>query len=274
LTPSDLKNDLVRHLQNNYCEIKSGDVTSVLMNAAARCGVLSLRTPPVWLDGVDHAAKTWTPEETFATRSHFINLRLLCDGQPDAIVPTSPSYFSFTAADYEFNVKAPPPTRWLAFLNQLWPEDPQSIHLLRQWMGYNLTADTSQQKILLMVGPKRSGKGTCARIIRSIVGDRNCCAPTLSGLSTNFGLSPLLGKSVAIIGDARLSRRTDIAAVTERLPPALRRIRRRRGRPEAHSMRKLRLIRRNRAMELFQAWLQCSIMICGRRLQPLNTSSQ
>src|SRR5262249_11196231 len=41
--------------------------------------------------------------------------------------------------------------------------------------------------------------------------------PTLSSLGTNFGLWPLLGKNVAMIQDARLSGRTDVAAVVERL---------------------------------------------------------
>jgi putative DNA primase/helicase len=42
-------------------------------------------------------------------------------------------------------------------------------------------------------------------------------APTLSGLSDQFGISPLLGKTAAIISDARLSGRTDAATVAERL---------------------------------------------------------
>jgi len=41
--------------------------------------------------------------------------------------------------------------------------------------------------------------------------------PTLSSLGTNFGLWPLLGKTAAIVSDARLSGRTDGAVVTERL---------------------------------------------------------
>jgi putative DNA primase/helicase len=84
-------------------------------------------------------------------------------------------------------------------------------------MGYLLTPDTRQQKILMLVGPKRSGKGTIARVIRGLVGADNVAAPTLSGLGTQFGLWPLLGKTVAVISDARLSGRTDVATVTERL---------------------------------------------------------
>src|SRR5262249_24032562 len=92
-----------------------------------------------------------------------------------------------------------------------------AIATLQEWFGYCLLPDTSQQKILLAVGPKRSGKGTIARVLRGLVGMENTAGPTLSGLGTNFGLWPLLGKTLAIISDARLSGRTDVAVVTERL---------------------------------------------------------
>jgi putative DNA primase/helicase len=85
------------------------------------------------------------------------------------------------------------------------------------WFGYCLMSDTRQQKMLMVVGPKRSGKGTIARVLRALVGKENVCGPTLASLSTNFGLWPLLGKSVGIISDARLGGRTDSQAVVERL---------------------------------------------------------
>ena len=55
----------------------------------------------------------------------------------------------------------------------------------------------------MMVGPKRSGKGTIARVLRKLIGERNVAGPTLSSLGGPFGLQPLLGKSGAIISDAR-----------------------------------------------------------------------
>src|SRR5262249_16435837 len=102
-------------------------------------------------------------------------------------------------------------------LAQLWPNDPQSIETLQDWLGYLLTQDTRQQKMLVIVGPRRSGKGTIARIIRAMIGEENVTGPTLAGLAPNFGLWSLLGKPVAIVSDARLSHRTDSAIVTERL---------------------------------------------------------
>jgi putative DNA primase/helicase len=105
----------------------------------------------------------------------------------------------------------------LAFLRQLWPDDPASIETLQEVFGYALVADTSQQKAFLLVGPKRSGKGTIGRILGRSVGRENAVAPTLAGLGTNFGLQPLIAKRVAIISDARLGGRADQAVIAERL---------------------------------------------------------
>ena len=43
--------------------------------------------------------------------------------------------------------------------------------------------DTSQQKILFVIGPRRSGKGTIARVLRALLGDKNVAGLTLSSLA-------------------------------------------------------------------------------------------
>ncbi|WP_241968346.1 phage/plasmid primase, P4 family, partial [Streptomyces sp. ICBB 8177] len=65
-------------------------------------------------------------------------------------------------------------------------------------------------------GPSRSGKGTIARVLKELVGRDNLAGPTLAGLGTNFGLSTLIGKPLAVISDARLSG-NDNSQVVERL---------------------------------------------------------
>ena len=105
----------------------------------------------------------------------------------------------------------------MRFLASLWPEDPASIDALQDLFGYCLGSDTNQQKIFLIVGPKRGGKGMIASILARLVGRDNCVAPTLASLGMNFGLAPLINKSVAIIGDARLGGRADQHAIAERL---------------------------------------------------------
>ena len=144
-------------------------------------------------------------------------LHLKSDGKPVIHSEPTPGFFSPFALDYDVVQRAPSPANWLAFLNQLWPDDAQSIQLLQEWFGYVLTLDTRQQKMLLLVGPKRSGKGTIARVLTRMIGPANVVNPTLSGLATNFGLWPLRQKQLAIVTDARLSGRADQAVITERL---------------------------------------------------------
>jgi hypothetical protein len=70
----------------------------------------------------------------------------------------------------------------------------------------------------MIKGPTRSGKGTIARINTALLGGyQSVATPTLVSLQTTFGLEPLIGKTLGVISDARLSGRTDQAVIIERL---------------------------------------------------------
>jgi hypothetical protein len=74
-----------------------------------------------------------------------------------------------------------------------------------------LTPDTSHQKIFALIGARRSGKGTIARVGEALLGGAaNVAHPTMDGLKTNFGLQPLINKRAAIIGDARLDEKVRV----------------------------------------------------------------
>ena len=177
-------------------------------------------SPPCWLDknGKLDVSPPFPASEVLAFRNGLLHMPSFVDGlKPDFIQPT-PRFFNISGGiPFHFEPNAPAPVAWLAFLKQLWPDDEEQILALQCWFGYVLSSSTAQQKILLIIGPKRSGKGTIARVLTSIIGEKNVAAPTLAGLGTNFGMSGLVGKSLAIIADARLSGRTDSAIVTERL---------------------------------------------------------
>ena len=133
------------------------------------------------------------------------------------MIGNTPEFFTHNALDFNFNPAALEPNQWVAFLHELWPDDPESISTLQEIFGLCLTGDTRQQKAFLLVGPRRSGKGTIARVLAQLVGSDNAVAPTLAGVGTNFGLAPLIGKRVAIISDARLGARADQHAIAERI---------------------------------------------------------
>ncbi|MDQ3430756.1 MAG: phage/plasmid primase, P4 family [Actinomycetota bacterium] len=116
---------------------------------------------------------------------------------------------------FAYAADARTPRRWLAFLDQLWGDDNQPKQTLAEIIGYLISGDTSQQKAFLFVGPKRSGKGTIARVIGGLVGVHNVVGVTSNQLAGNFGLAQLVGKPVAIMSDARI--RSDQSLLTERL---------------------------------------------------------
>ncbi len=129
----------------------------------------------------------------------------------------TPTYFNQTAVPFAFDPDAPSPAGWLGFLAELWPDDPESIAALQEYMGYVVSGRLDYHKILLIVGPTRGGKGTIARILGKLIGPANVAGPTLSSLSHDFGMAPLLGKGLAVISDARLDASRDSSVVVERL---------------------------------------------------------
>lgn len=133
------------------------------------------------------------------------------------LLAASPRYFNLNACSFAYQRKAPPPAAWLTFLDSLWPDDAECKATLQELVGLLMTDDTTFQKLFLLLGPKRGGKGTIARVLREMLGAENTSAPTLTGLGHSFGLAGLIGKPLAIISDARLTGRSDLAAVTENL---------------------------------------------------------
>jgi len=141
----------------------------------------------------------------------------LLDLEQRVLLRHTPNYFNQTAVPFSYDPNAPTPARWLAFLGQLWPDDAESIAALQEWFGYVISGRLDQHKILLIVGPTRGGKGTIARILGKLIGPRNVAGPTLSSLSHDFGLAPMLGRGLAVISDARLDAQRDSSIVVERM---------------------------------------------------------
>jgi P4 family phage/plasmid primase-like protien len=165
--------------------------------------------PPCWANGKPGP----DPRELLVCRNGLLHL------PTGRLLPHDSDFITFNALDYDYAPEAPEPTKWLAFLKEIWPgaDEADCIAALQHWFGYLLAPDTAQQKILVLVGPKRSGKGTIARILTSLLGQHNVCAPRLSQFGEQFGLQPLIGKQVAMVSDMRLSGRADKAAIAEAL---------------------------------------------------------
>jgi putative DNA primase/helicase len=184
-------------------------VDNVLDALRALTNLPSATTVPAWLDA-PHADRP-PAAEMVACSNGLLHL------PAGKLIAHTPAFFSPSALEFAFDPNAPEPAGWLAFLASIWPDDQEAINTLQEMFGLFLTGETKYQKMFLIVGPTRSGKGTISRVLARLVGSQNMVGPTLRSLTGSFGLQPLIGKKLAVISDARFSRRDDPAIVAERM---------------------------------------------------------
>lgn len=164
---------------------------------------------PCWLDG----ANGDDPRDLLVMANGVLNLR------SRTLQPHDPRLFTTTALPFAYDADAGDPRQWLAFLNSVWGDDHESTETLQEMFGYILSGDRSQQKILLIIGPPRSGKGTIIRVLCALVGAANTCSPSMEKLADRFGMEPLVDKTLAIFPDVRLDGRTSQKALANVLLP-------------------------------------------------------
>ncbi len=190
-------------------EPTSYKVSNVLEALRAIGHIPQVVQPPAWLVG-EHATSI-NPGEFIPLANGILELA------SRTLRPHTPEFFAQHVLPFAFDPSAPDPEGWLEFLDELWDGDQESKATLAELFGYVLSGDTSQQKILSVVGPKRSGKGTIGRVLTGVLGAHNTAGPTLASLTQPFGLQPFIGKPLAIISDARLGSRANSTIAVERL---------------------------------------------------------
>ncbi len=190
---------------------------------------------PMWIGSIKDRPD---PEQIIPVQNCLLDI----SGNEPKTLDLTEEFFAFNYLPIVYDPKADCP-KWIAFLGQIFqtkrlssektewnseagdfvevPEtvpDELSISILQEFMGLLLTQITRFQKILGIVGPKRSGKGTIGRIIRVMVGKDNVASPTLIGLTNEHGLQGLYHKTVALVSDASISGgNADTVRAVERL---------------------------------------------------------
>jgi putative DNA primase/helicase len=202
---------------------------------------------PAWLCPHD-----WDAREVVTMKNALLNPRRM------EIANLTSDYFTRYQAGYDWVPNAPEPKRWLAFLQSLWPDDPDCIREIQKWFGLILTQDTRYQKILLLIGPPRSGKGTISKVSSAMIGSGNVASPSLSDLAQPFGLAKCVGRPLAIIPDARIGNRLDQSIIVERLLSIS-------GEDRVSIDRKYK--------EAFEGRLPTRIMICSNELPQLHDTT-
>ncbi|MDR1180943.1 MAG: DUF5906 domain-containing protein [Bacteroidales bacterium] len=162
-------------------------------------------TPPYWLGS--EPCPVDDPEMMIFCKTHNMDIT-----NKKMFEPT-PKWFNFNSLNFDYDSILFSSERWDKFMKDLFGDDMESYQTLMQFIGLLLTPITKFQKALYIVGPKRSGKGTIAKIIHKLIGTDNCCFPTTMGLADRFGLETLIGKTVSITSDARFNKQTTQIAI-------------------------------------------------------------
>jgi putative DNA primase/helicase len=147
--------------------------------------------PPMWLPDCERAT------EWIVFRNGIVNV---LTGE---LRPLSHRFWAHVALGFDWRPDSACPV-WDRFLEEVFSDDEESKAFLEEWMGYCMTEETKFQKGAMLIGPKRSGKGTISHVLQRLVGDASYV-----GLSFNTwaeGESSrecLIGKRVGVFADVR-----------------------------------------------------------------------
>ncbi len=170
---------------------------SDILDAFNGTGCLIEGDPPCWTRGMDGPK----PENLICFKNGVLDVEEFIDGKVTLYEP-HPDLFALTSCPYDFKEGAGS-TFVDDFLLDTYGGNKDCVDLVWEWNGYLLVPDMSFEKMMLLYGDPRSGKGTILEMMSNVVGVDQCCAVTLSGIVESFGLEPLLGKMVCTLGDVR-----------------------------------------------------------------------
>ncbi|MDA7918240.1 bifunctional DNA primase/polymerase, partial [Mariniblastus sp.] len=207
MTNEEFRNEVVVAIDNKYCKVTKVVLNNVLLHLEAKLNVPTDK-PHNW---IGEPLLSGAPSDILCFADAIGSIESLANGET---IPATPRFFNVNATKFSYRARtdAGEPKRWLKFLKETLTVG--SIKTLQQFFGYCLTQDTRQQKAMMLVGPKRSGKGTILRTLAKLVGTANTVSPSLSSLSGEFGRQPLIGKQLAIISDARIGKNSNALVET------------------------------------------------------------
>jgi putative DNA primase/helicase len=188
----------VKHSKGTFAPNKSSvSETSEALKALGH--VVPTVEQPHWLDrrtGPD-------PADLICFPNGILNIN------SNQFTPPDPMLFTPHGVGFDYDLNAAAPTQWLNFLDQVFNGELDQIGSLQEMFGYCLSSDVSQEKVFMLLGDKRSGKDTIRNTLQSLLSPTVICGPTLDSMATNFGMSQLIGKQLAVVGDMRLGSRCD-----------------------------------------------------------------
>ena len=163
--------------------------------------------PPCW---VGKGEPPWRDARVLTVGNGILNPRT------GELFKSDPRWFDLGGTPVIYEPQATCP-RWQAFLNDLWPDDPESKDCLAEFMGATIMDESRLQKIFGLYGVSRGGKGTACRVAAALVGPGGSATLSLSQLCTQFGIQSIIGRRAVFIPDLEVGRKADLQTGVERL---------------------------------------------------------
>jgi len=132
------------------------------------------------------------------------------------LIDHTPNWISLVRLPFDYDPNAQC-VNWLAFLREILEGDEDRVNLLQEFAGYCLLPNADRQKMLILKGLSRSGKGTVCRVLMKLLGADNTTGYSLTSLAQRFGLGSLVGKHAAFIGEVNLQKCPDKYSILEKL---------------------------------------------------------
>jgi P4 family phage/plasmid primase-like protien len=174
-------------------------ITNVLGAIASLTTVPGDVEQPSWL-GAEEGKRA---SERIGMKNGLLDLAALWTGQgtdDGLLLPHTPQWFSRVCLPYDFDSAAQCP-QWQAFLQKNLEGDADRIALIQEWCGYCLTADTSQQRFLVLEGEGCNGKSVACAVLTALLGQANVSHVPLEGFAQRFALTQTIGKLANIASE-------------------------------------------------------------------------
>jgi len=156
------------------------------------------------LEGRKQLEKVDTPKKTWIA---FLNG--IYDISTGEIIEPLPSYFITNTVPHNISNFEETPTIDKLF-NDWYPQNPR---LLYEICAYAMLDDYPIHRIFVLFGRGRNGKGTFIRLLKRLIGSKNCCSTDLYRLiNSRFETARLYKKKLALLGetDYKSIERSDI----------------------------------------------------------------
>jgi P4 family phage/plasmid primase-like protien len=115
----------------------------------------------------------------------------------------TPEYFGLWHAPCDYDAAAQF-SRGEQFLKDLTGGDTDAVQVLLEFAGYLFVGGNEYQKMLMLIGPTGSGKGTFDKLLEAVIGNRHCGVQMDDFRNNGFPKEPLLGRSLVTFSDQRM----------------------------------------------------------------------